>query len=66
MNERIVAEYPNCKLTGEAAMEYYAMQEQRTIKSLGDGTYRFTDGFKIYKPIMVAKGWRIVCVKETE
>jgi hypothetical protein len=66
MSERTVAEYPNCKLTGEAAMEYYAMQEGRTIESLGDGTYRFVDGVKTYKPVMVAKGWRIVCVKETE
>lgn len=64
MSERIVAEYPNCKLTGEAAMKYFAMQEGRELERLEDGAFRFVDGVKTYKPVMVAKGWRIVCVRE--
>ena len=45
-------------------MEYYAMQEGRELKRLEDGTFRFADGIKTYKPVMVANGWQIVVVRE--
>jgi hypothetical protein len=65
---RTVAHYHDPKLTGVGAMERYAQQEGRLIDvdSIrdGDGTFRFADGIKVYKPVMVANGWKIVVVSE--
>lgn len=70
VSERTVAEFFDTKLTGVGAMERYAQQEGRLIDidSLRpcDGTFRFSDGVKKYKPVMFGGGWRIVVVKETE
>lgn len=70
MSERVVAEFFSRQMTGQQVLEQYAIQEGRLIDldSLrhGDGTFRFNDGIKTYKPVMMKTGWKIVCVKETE
>lgn len=64
MTDRTVAAYHDPKLTGVGAMERYAHQERRELKQLPDGEFRFVDGFKVYKPVMVAGGWQIIVVRE--
>lgn len=65
---RTVAEYHDPKLTGIGAMERFAQQEGRLINidsiRAGDGTFRFEDGVKTYKPELMHDGWRIVVVSE--
>lgn len=63
MTTRTVAEYRDPKLTGQGAMERYAAQEGRELKPLDGGEYRFVDGWKTYKPVMMKDGWKVV-VKE--
>lgn len=68
MSERIVAEFFDRKLTGVGAMERFAQQEGRLINidsiRAGDVTFRFEDGVKTYKPVLMHYGWQIVVVKE--
>jgi hypothetical protein len=62
MSDKTVAEYHDPKLTGQSAMERYAAQEGRELKPLDDGEFRFIDGWKHYKPVMIKDGWKIVWV----
>jgi hypothetical protein len=62
MSDKTVAEYREPKMTGQGAMERYAAQEGRELKPLDDGEFRFVDGWKHYKPVMMKDGWKIVWV----
>lgn len=61
---RTITEYRDPRLTGEGAIERFAAQEGREIERLDDGDFRFVDGVKVYRPVMVASGWQIVVVRE--
>lgn len=60
--EIVRAEFNDPKLTGLAAMQWFADQEGRELVNHANGTFGFVDGINIYKPLMTKTGWKIIIV----